>query len=376
MIRGCMEDDALLALIAGCYDTTLDPGKWTGFLQQLAAALSVRYPSLFLRAPEPDHPGHFFVDVETPISLRWADLSKLFAPFLGRALLPEPLEYREIWDQISEEEFVASEFYAQVMQPLGLHHGSGAMLLRDEDGASAISMWRSREEGPLPDASRRLFVALLPHLQRAVQVHLRLHGALGVAKGITDALDELAQGALLIDRRGRPIFWNRSAAELLREGDGLVLERDALRASADAPAAALAHAIEDATRTGAGEGLGAGGKVQVQRPSGAPPVSVLVSPLARGVAASSMAENACALVLLSASERDPLPTARELRERWRLTPAEARTVLHLASGLPVDRIAVEMKLRPATIRTYLKRAYEKSGADGQASLVSRVLRPR
>ena len=89
-----------------------------------------------------------------------------------------------------------------------------------------------------------------------------------------------------------------------------------------------------------------------------------------------MAQNACALVLVSSQQRDPLPSARELRARWRLTPAEARTVLHLASGLPVDRIAAEMRLRPATVRTYLKRAYEKTGADGQASLVSRVLRPR
>jgi DNA-binding CsgD family transcriptional regulator/PAS domain-containing protein len=375
MIPGRM-DDVLLPLIAGCYDTALDPGKWSDFLRRLAVALTVRHPSIFLRTPEPDHPGHFFTAVETPISLRWGELSKLFAPFLERALLPEPLEYHEFSEQVSDEELVASEFYHRVLQPLDLHHGCGAMLLRDEDGASSIVMWRSRAEGPLPAPGRRLFEALLPHLQRAVQVHLRLHGAIGVAKGITDALDELAQGALLIDRRGRPIFWNRSADELLREGDGLVIERETLRASCDAPAAALSRAIDEATRTGAGEGIGAGGKVAVDRPSGAPAVSVLVSPLARGVATASLAENACALVLISSPPRDPLPTAKELSQRWRLTPAEARTVLHLASGLPVDRIALEMKLRPATIRTYLKRAYEKTGADGQASLVSLVLRPR
>jgi DNA-binding CsgD family transcriptional regulator len=129
-------------------------------------------------------------------------------------------------------------------------------------------------------------------------------------------------------------------------------------------------------RTGAGEGIGAGGKLSVPRPSGAPPLSVLVAPLARGAAAASCAEDACALVLVATPAPDPLPTADELAERWRLTPAEARTVLHLASGLPVDRIAETMNLRPATIRTYLKRAYEKTGADGQSSLVSRVLRPR
>ena len=374
-----MADDAtVLELIGECYDAALDADGWSPFLRGLAARIEVREPTIWMRTPEPDHPGIFAAANQSAISLRWAELSVHFAPFLERALglSTDVLRYRELTEIVTEQELLTSSLYTEVLRPLDLFHGCGAILLRDEDGASALSMWRSRAEGALPAEGRRRFEMLLPHLQRAMQVHLRLHGALRLAKGITDALDQLAQGAVLIDRRGRPIFWNRSAAELLGEADGLAVDRDALRAAEGGQAAALACAIDEAARTGAGEGVGSGGKLSVERPSGAPPLSVLVAPLARGAAKASMAENACALVLLTTPPADPLPTARDLAVRWRLTPAEARTVLHLASGLPVDRIAVEMKLRPATIRTYLKRAYEKSGADGQASLVSLVLRPR
>jgi len=374
-----MADDAtLLGLIGGCYDAAVHADGWPPFLRDLAERIAVRQPAIWMRTPEPDHPGLFVAANESPFSQRWDELSVHFAPFIGRALgmAVGVLEYHELAELVPESELAASSLYAEVLRPLDLFHGCGAILLRDEDGASALSMWRSRAEGSLPADGRRCFELLLPHLQRAMQVHLRLHGALRLAKGITDALDQLAQGAMLIDRRGRPIFWNRSAADLLHEGDGLAFDHDALRAAEGVQSAALACAIDDAARTGAGEGVGTGGKLSVERPSGAPPLSVLVAPIARGAAKASMAENACALVLLVAPAKDPLPSAGELAERWRLTPAEARTVLHLASGLPVDRIAKEMKLRPATVRTYLKRAYEKTGAECQASLVSRVLRPR
>jgi DNA-binding CsgD family transcriptional regulator len=372
------ENATLLGLIGGCYDAAVDADGWPPFLRDVARDISVRQPAIWMRTPEPNHPGVFVTAEESPISRRWAELSVHFAPFLERALglAADVLRYRELAEIISESELETTSLYTEVLKPLDLFHGSGAVLLRDEDGASGLSMWRSRADGRLPAEDRHRFETLLPHLQRAMQVHLRLHGALRLAKGITDALDQLAQGALLIDRRGRPIFWNRSAADLLHEGDGLALDRDALRAAEGVQAAALACAIDDAARTGAGEGVGTGGKLSVERPSGAPPISVLVAPLARGAAKASMAENACAIVLMAAPPSDPLPSAGELAARWRLTPAEARTVLLLASGLPVDRIAKEMKLRPATVRTYLKRAYEKTGAECQASLVSRVLRPR
>ena len=82
-----------------------------------------------------------------------------------------------------------------------------------------------------------------------------------------------------------------------------------------------------------------------------------------------------ALVTLRAAR--PLDwTADALAATLGLTPREAAVVLALCSGTSTDRIASGMRLRPGSVRLYLKRAFAKLGARNQADLVQRVLRGR
>src|SRR5947209_1051100 len=72
--------------------------------------------------------------------------------------------------------------------------------------------------------------ALIPHLQRAVQLQLRLAGVDGPPTGSAEILNRLLQGVLLVDAGARVIFANRAAERMLRAGGGLFLGRDGLRA--------------------------------------------------------------------------------------------------------------------------------------------------
>jgi DNA-binding CsgD family transcriptional regulator len=66
--------------------------------------------------------------------------------------------------------------------------------------------------------------------------------------------------------------------------------------------------------------------------------------------------------------RDP-PPAELLRERFGLSPREARLALLLARGADLQRAAAELAIRPATARTHLKRIFYKTGVHRQAALV-------
>ncbi|MBO1907604.1 helix-turn-helix transcriptional regulator [Microvirga sp. 3-52] len=56
-------------------------------------------------------------------------------------------------------------------------------------------------------------------------------------------------------------------------------------------------------------------------------------------------------------------------ERYKLTRSEARVVLELCQGGSLKEIAVRLDIAYDTLRTHLKRIYEKTGAKGQRDLV-------
>lgn len=66
------------------------------------------------------------------------------------------------------------------------------------------------------------------------------------------------------------------------------------------------------------------------------------------------------------------PSSRSLRRVYSLTPAEARVVERLVKGLPIKEIARVLKLSDNTVRTYLKRSFEKVGVSSQQQLIYAV----
>ena len=72
--------------------------------------------------------------------------------------------------------------------------------------------------------------ALMPHLQRAVAVQVRLADAASVAQSALNALGTAQARVLLLDRRCRVVHASVGPERLLREADGLSTGPAGLRA--------------------------------------------------------------------------------------------------------------------------------------------------
>jgi DNA-binding CsgD family transcriptional regulator len=70
--------------------------------------------------------------------------------------------------------------------------------------------------------------------------------------------------------------------------------------------------------------------------------------------------------------RREIPQADFLEERFHLTHAEARLVVHLVQGTSLKSSAEALGLKYETARSYLKSAFQKTGAHRQAELVLKV----
>jgi len=112
--------------------------------------------------------------------------------------------------------------------------------------------------------------------------------------------------------------------------------------------------------------------MQISRPSGRQPFSLMLSPLlsAPSGALSSEAGVAC---FISDPEAGHVPTADALGKIYGLTPAEAEVVQLLAKGLALDAIAADRGISLNTVRSHLKHIFSKTGTSRQSELLSLVM---
>src|SRR5262245_44712310 len=73
-----------------------------------------------------------------------------------------------------------------------------------------------------------------------------------------------------------------------------------------------------------------------------------------------------------ANEGWEIPQADYLEERFHLSHAEARLVVHLVQGFSLKSSAEALGIKYETVRSYLKSAFLKTGTHRQAELVLRV----
>jgi DNA-binding CsgD family transcriptional regulator len=211
---------------------------------------------------------------------------------------------------------------------------------------------------------------LIPHLQRAVQLQLRLAGVDGPPTGSAEILNRLLQGVLLVDAGARVIFANRAAERMLRAGGGLFLGRDGLRAGTPAETRLLRQTIADCAEPRDELG-GAGGRVRLSREDRAP-LTVLVIPHRARLAWIDIVRPR-AIVFITDPEEAAVVRRESLRQDFGLTPAEAgftREVLK-ADGLQAaaDRLGISL----TTARTHLAHVFDKTGTRRQAELVRLIL---
>ncbi len=182
-------------------------------------------------------------------------------------------------------------------------------------------------------------------------------------------MDRHPTGIVFLGTDGQVVLMNRAASAFVSERDGLLANRDGLRAERAAESALLQKAIQQAASTSNGNGLSAGGTVLVSRRARSP-LQIVVSPL-RNSAIASQAVAAIAFVT------DPLqrqrPTQDVLRARFGLTPAECRVALLSSDGHAPRKIANMIGVTDHTVRSQIKSIFSKTGVKRQGELIRLLL---
>lgn len=272
-------------------------------------------------------------------------------------------------------EIFKSAFYADVLRPQGLvdtlniKHRS----LSQDGGVGGFGFSLSARGAEESEEKVRRLQRLTPHLSRALEGSLHLGRLADGARQLERVLQLMPNPALLLDGRGRIILANPAADTLLQAGDGLSSAFDGvLRLAAAFPAetAALSRTLAQSLAVAAGAGDVLGAPLRLTRPSGAPPLLVLPVPLPPpAFELWNMQERARVLVLIVDPAAQRRGEASAIQATFGLTPAEARVAVLVVGGLSGPQAADALGISLSTVKTHLKRCFEKTGVHSQMGLV-------
>jgi DNA-binding CsgD family transcriptional regulator len=370
-------EDAMLKLVDLVYATACDPSKWESFLQALSDAVGGSGADI-LTMTSGDRPA---VHVQIGVGIVGPELRREYRvagardPFMLAAkrvgfFRTGAIGIGEAF--VPTSQLLRSEFYNDVGKRFDYVGGLSAVIAINPKVTSAISVCR-HPNASFGEPDVALIRALMPHLQRAVQVHTRLAEADAREGALCEMLNRIATGAALVDSDGNVLFLNESARIAVAEGDGLALDHGRLCTARYRETLILQNLIAGASRTTDGEGSHPGGILLVERPSGKRSFQVVVSPMSTSNMEVLAPPLARAIVFIVNPDHAPEPDGVLIRRFYGFSRAEADVALLLLHDRTAQEIADLLCVSINTVRFHIKHMLSKAGARRQSELVRLLL---
>ena len=270
-----------------------------------------------------------------------------------------------------DEVYLRSEIYNDHFGKIGLYEILHYCLFEDELVTGGVTFTRPTGVGPFDRNERAALNAILPHLQRAARLHLKIVRVNQRDRMVREAWNAVPQPMALISSRRRIVYMNKAAERLSGQRDGFWFgERGELRCSVPAECQIIRQLI-DGIFVSSNGAPAFGGQTVVSREMRRP-LRVSIAPFREADRIGAGAER-FALVLVTDPEFANGPSEQDLRGTYGLTKAESRIAGLLAEGRTISEICNMMEITHNTVKTHLKRIFSKTSTTRQTELIKLLL---
>ncbi len=350
-----MTSDAFSTLIGDIYQCVLDVGRWPEVLGRVCA--DIGGTAGWIAVHHPDRVTSSY-QIESGTDPEWQrrlrDSYIGASPFIGMTHYVRPGDILSVGDVIDYDEFTAGRFYREWASPQGWPDLIFAVLAREPDRFSFLGV--CLPDRATPEQKRRA-AFYRPHLDRALRIVDVLEVKDTEIADLSAAAEAMATGVILVDADLHVRGINSAAARLLTGRHDLLL-RDGRLYVQGLTAASLRSALSEDRPDET---------VLLPGDAGASDLLVQATPLPQ----PSQARTGRAVAALFLTQPDRLASSAEpFAARYGLTPSEVRVALALTEGQSPRGIADAQGVSIATVRTHLRRLYDKTGTSGQAGLVA------
>jgi DNA-binding CsgD family transcriptional regulator len=264
-------------------------------------------------------------------------------------------------------ELQTTTFYDEVLRPQDVGHNGMIVLAARDDFRAAFNLCRSVRHGPFDPDEQRLLEWLSPHLCRSVTLGFRIDGYIAMQHASFGALDRLADGVIVLDRKARVLFTNGAARRIAEQG--AVRLQQPIATDSPAHSQRLNELIRAALQGAAG------GTMSLPRDVNGRLLTILVSSIRSKdlgrLSDVGVKDAAVLLFVIDPANRRSIPLG-QIMDAYGLTHAEARVALAASSGNTVIETAQSLGLSPNTIKTHLRHVFAKTGTGRQAELAGLI----
>jgi DNA-binding CsgD family transcriptional regulator len=367
-----MSDTELLSgMIGDIYDAALDPALWLDVLEQCSTFVGGAAAALYIKDPVSKAAiidRNYVFGIPDEFTDRYLDTYVKLDPSTTGLFFFGVGEVSSTADILPLDEFYQTRFFREWAGPQHLIDATTTLLERSTTSYAAFSVLRHERNGTVDDACRHRMRLLAPHIRRAVLIGNTLELKTAEAATLADAFDGLAAGMFLVDGQGHLVHANARGHVMLDEGSILRKAGGCLIAKDPAAGQAL-RAVFAAAATG-GDGLGTQG---IAVPLAADGHVAHVLPLTSGARRKVGAGYAAVAAVFVRKAGLDAPAAPELIAKLHgLTPSELRVLLAVFESGGVPNVAEALGISEATVKTHLRRLFEKTGTARQADLVKLV----
>ncbi len=357
--------EQLLALIPTIYDAALDPGLWATVMQHCADLVDSHCGLMWWQNLN-DHSGQAVTYGLDPGVM--SQYFALYAPpekFRRRVVAVPIGEIECDRDIMPRQEFEKSEFYNEFLKKqLDASAIMTSVLWRNRENVVPFTLCRGTTRPEFEADDKRAMAAIVSHLTRAFQISFQMGTLQAQSEQATELLDRNVNGILIVDFKGKVLFANARAEELLRRGDCICAGTDGIRSASQSITDRLRTAVARAAK---GED---GGAIAVPQADGGM-LYALIAPCRPEQSWLRVSEPRV-LILLRDTETRPALRPAYLQSIFDLSPAEARVAVKLCQGLDLARVAQALSISRNTARVHLNAILAKTGTHRQAELMRRL----
>lgn len=272
---------------------------------------------------------------------------------------------------VPDAEFEKTEFYNDYFHPNGMHHSIGVKVPLGNEPPAYIACMRRKHEGEFEDREGTILETLVPHLRRALMLHLKLTQLQLNTEGLKSGLDAFGHAVFGLNGSGRVVVSNRQAEKIAAAEDGIQMIEGCLSAIDLQEDHLFQTQLREAVACGRRDGFSSGGSLLVRRSTDKPALRVTVAPMQAGLV--DHYGQLAALVFISDPSEVTPSRSTILRDLYSLTPSEARIADLLADGNEVIEVAAKTRTTRETARFHVKRVLSKTETHRQSELIRLVL---
>jgi DNA-binding CsgD family transcriptional regulator/PAS domain-containing protein len=359
-----ISQEFLSNILGAIYDAALDEAAWVSCLETIRAGFAGNYASLIVRTETTEDIGLIVSAGVNQPNLDPGNPYIAMSPFAG--MVPDQIV--TLGDVISERDWRASDYYLSYCKPQDVFHVIAADISTRNGGIYGLRITRPETAEAFSRAEIDFCQLLIPHIKRALNLHLSINEDRKVSTLYSQAMAQLMVGVVILDQDRQVLECNPAATAILEMKDGLRVVGQQLEAAYTNDNRKLQSLVQDAMDKSNGSKASLNQAMSVTRPSGRLAWGLIVQTISSDQWTEGKQRPSVAIFLRDTEGRVD-PPVRLAQQLFHLTPAETALAIQLANGLSLEDASEALNIRRNTARAHLRSIFSKTGVRRQTELV-------